>query len=80
MERMWSGDASMKYPKQWIVMVNIEDEPKTNKTIGDIYLVTPNADEAYAKVEELGDSMGENFVFEGFNDTPQIGGLRLWSQ
>ncbi|MCL2087005.1 MAG: hypothetical protein FWH05_05365 [Oscillospiraceae bacterium] len=80
MERLWSGEASMKYPKQWIVMVNIEDEPKTNKTIGDIYLVTPDKKEAYTKAKELGDSMGEQFVFEGFNDTPQIGGLELWCQ
>jgi len=80
MERIWSGEASMKYPKQWIVMVNLEDEPKTNKTIGDIYLVTPNKNEAYTKAKELGDSMGEKFVFEGFNDTPQIGGLELWCQ
>jgi hypothetical protein len=80
MERLWYGDAKMKYPKQWIVMVNIEDEPKTNKAFGDIFLVTANADEAYAKAEELGDSMGESFVFEGFNNTPQIGGLELCSQ
>jgi hypothetical protein len=80
MERLWSGDASMKYPKQWIVMVNIEDEPKTNKTIGDIYLVTPDVDEAYAKAKELGDSMGGKLVFEGFNDTPQIGGLEICYQ
>lgn len=80
MERLWYGEAKMKYPKQWVVMVNIEDEPITNKTIGDIYLVTPNKKEAYAKAKELGDSMGETFVFEGFNDTPQIGGLELCCQ
>jgi len=80
MERMWSGDARMKYRKQWVVMVNIIDEPETNKTIGDIYLVTSNADEAYDKAIELGNSMGENMVIEGFNDTPQIGGLELCCQ
>jgi nitrous oxide reductase len=84
MERMWSGDASMKYQKQWIVMVNVTDEPdeiesKAYKTMGDIYLVTPDADEAYAKAKELGDSMGESFVFQGFDDTPRIGGIR-WNQ
>jgi hypothetical protein len=77
MERMWSGDASMKYPKQWIVMVNIEDDPATNKDIGDIYLVTPNKDEAYNQAIALGRSMGRRLVMEGFNDSPQIGGL--WS-
>ena len=30
-------------------LVNMEDEPKTNKAYGDIYLVTPNEDEAYEK-------------------------------
>ena len=77
MERMWSGDASMKYPKQWIVMVNIEDDPATNKDIGDIYLVTPNKDEAYNRAIALERSMGRRLVMEGFNDSPQIGGL--WS-
>ena len=77
MERMWFGDAMMKYPKQWIVMVNIKDEPETNKAIGDIYLVTPDVDEAYATAKALGRSMGRRAVFEGFNDTPQIGGFTI---
>jgi len=79
MERMWSGEAEMKYPKQWIVMVNLITEPK-NKVVGDVLLVTPDKDEAYAKAKELGESMGRKVVFEGFNDTPQIGGLELWCQ
>jgi len=69
----------MKYPKQWIVMVNLTDEPKTNKAIGEIYLITQDKDEAYEKAIALGRSMGKKTVFEGFNDTPQIGGLELWS-
>ncbi|MCL2020413.1 MAG: hypothetical protein FWG70_11765 [Oscillospiraceae bacterium] len=77
MERIWSGEAVMKYPKQWIILVNMEDEPNTNKTFGDVYLVTPNEDEAYDKAIALGDSMGRRMVVEGFDDTPQIGGL--WS-
>jgi hypothetical protein len=80
MERMWSEEAFMKYPKQWIVMVNMEDEPKTNKAFGDVFLVTPDKKEALAKEKELGDSMGEVFVFEGFNDTPQIGGIEICYQ
>ncbi|MCL1822665.1 MAG: hypothetical protein FWG44_00520 [Oscillospiraceae bacterium] len=79
MERMWSGEASMKYPKQWIVMVNISTVPN-NRTMGDIILVTPNKTEAYAKAKEIGDSMGGKLVFEGFNDTPQIGGLEICCQ
>ena len=77
MERMWSGEAMMKYPMQWVVMVNIEDEPVTNKSIGDIFLVTPSKKEAYAKVKEIGKTMGDSMVVEGFNSTPQIGGLEL---
>jgi len=79
MEKVWSEEVFMKYQKQWIVMVNLSTEPK-NKTIGDVLLVTPNKDEAYAKAKELGDSMGGTLVFEGFNDTPQIGGLELCYQ
>ena len=80
MERLWYGEAKMKYPKQWIVMVNIEDEPNTNKTFGDIILITPDKKEAYAKAKEIGDSMGGKLVFEGFNDTPQIGGFEICYQ
>ena len=80
MERMWFGDAMMKYPKQWIVMVNITDEPETDKAIGDIYLVTPDVDEAYATAKVLGRSMGRRMVFEGFDDTPQIGGFTICCQ
>ena len=76
MERMWSKEAKMRYPMQWVVLVNISDEPKTNKTFGDVYLITSNREEAYAKAIALGDSMGGKMIVEGFNDTPQIGGLR----
>jgi hypothetical protein len=79
MERMWSGDAEMKYPKQWIVMVNISTEPN-NRAVGDIFLVTPDKKEAYAKAKEVGDSMGKQLVFEGFNDTPRIGGFEICCQ
>jgi hypothetical protein len=79
MERMWSEEAFMKYLKQWIVMVNISTE-SNNRTFGDIVLVTPDEDEAYAKAKEIGDSMGGKLVFEGFNDTPQIGGLEICYQ
>jgi len=75
-ERLWTEDVMMKYPKQWIVMVNLTIEPK-NRYIGEVYLITPDKKEAYAKAKALGDSMGKKTVFEGFNDTPQIGGLYL---
>ncbi|MDR2727641.1 MAG: hypothetical protein LBB56_00795 [Chitinispirillales bacterium] len=83
MERMWSGDAEMKYQKQWIVMVNLANKRENDgayKTIGDVYLVTPNEKEAYAKAKSLGNSLGENMVFEGFDDTLQLGGgLEPWN-
>ena len=79
MERMWRADAKKKYPMQWIVMVNLTTE-SSNKTIGDIYLVTPNKKEAYDTAKALGDTMGKKMVIEGFNDTPQIGGLYLCTQ
>ena len=79
MERMWSGEVSMKYPKQWIVLVNLSWE-KNNRVMGDIYYITASEDEAYAKAKELGDSMGDLLVVEGFDDTPQIGGFELWYQ
>jgi hypothetical protein len=76
MERLWSEEAKMKYPKQWIVMANLEDELNPYKTYGDVYLVTPSKDEAYASAKLLGNSMGGTLVFEGFDDTQRfLGGL-----
>jgi hypothetical protein len=81
MERMWVLEASLKYPKQWLVAVNLNWEPN-NKVIGDIYFVTSDEKEAYAKSKELrnqGD-LGEVMVVRGYDDTPQIGGLTVCSQ
>jgi hypothetical protein len=80
MERMWIGEARHKYPKQWIVAVNLSWEAN-NRVFGDIYLVTSDKKEAYEKGIELSESgaMGKASVFEGFNDTPQIGGLEYAS-
>ena len=80
MERLWSEEAMMKYPKQWVVLVNTSDDKQSHKTMGDVYLVTPDKKDAYAKAIALGDSLGENMVIEGFDDTPQIGGLDIWSR
>jgi len=79
MERMWSRKVAMKYPKQWIVLVNLSHEPN-NKVIGDVYLVTPDKDIAYSTAKSLGDSMGKKMVVEGFNDAPQIGGFTICTQ
>jgi hypothetical protein len=79
MERIWSREVAMKYPKQWIVLVNMSHEPK-NKVFGDVYLVTPDKKAAYATAISLGTSMGRLMVVEGYNDTPQIGGFTICSQ
>jgi hypothetical protein len=78
---MWVETASHKYPKQWIVAVNLEWEPKS-KLIGDVFMVTNSKDEAYGKVMELNESgeMGKVMVVPGYDDTPQIGGLTICSQ
>jgi hypothetical protein len=81
MERMWTQEAAHKYPKQWLVAVNITWEPGS-KSIGDIFMITPNKAEAYDKVMELRNSgdMCEVAVVRGYDDTPQIGGLTICSQ
>jgi hypothetical protein len=81
MERMWVLEAAHKYPKQWLVAVNLIWD-SGNKLIGDIFMVTPNKDEAYEKVMELidGDQMGKVMVVQGYDDTPQIGGLTICSE
>jgi hypothetical protein len=81
MERMWVLEAAHKYPKQWIVAVNLSTEPECRE-IGDIFLVTPDKNEAYAKCKEIrqrGD-MGEVAVVPGYDDRPQIGGLTVCSR
>ena len=76
-EKIWSAKVAMQYPKQWIVMVEMECDPKTNKYMGIVHYVTNDKKEAYEKSRELGKSMGKKVVIEGFNDTPQIGGFPI---
>ena len=75
MERMWLDEAAMKYPKQYFVAVNVAW--KDHKLFGDIYEIFSDFDLALAKSRELEQSgdMGRAEVIEGFDDTPQIGGL-----
>ena len=79
-KKIWSEEAYMQYPKQWIVFVEMECDPETHKYMGIVHFVTANKDEAYEKANAIGRSMGKKVVMEGFNDTPQIGGLSLWGQ
>ena len=78
--KIWSEEAYMQYPKQWIVFVEMECDPETHKYMGIVYLVTNSKDEAYETERVLGGSRGNSVVMEGFNDTPQIGGLSLWGR
>ena len=79
-KKIWSEEAVKQYPKQWIVFVEMECDPETHKYMGVVHFVTSNKDEAYETERALGRSMGNTVVMEGFNDTPQIGGLSLWNQ
>ena len=81
MERMWVNEAALKYPKQWIVAVNLVWDAE-NKVFGDIYEVTPDKSEAYRMSKELKSkgNLGKVMVMEGFNDAPQIGGLEVCPQ
>ncbi|MCL1884262.1 MAG: hypothetical protein FWF81_11010 [Defluviitaleaceae bacterium] len=79
-KKIWSEEAYMQYPKQWIVFVEMEHDPKTHKYMGLVHFVTPDKDEAYEKAMALGNTKGKKGVMEGFNDTPQIGGLSSWGQ
>ena len=80
LNKIWSEEAYMQYPKQWIVFVEMECDPETHKYMGIVHLVTDSKDEAYETEMALGRSRGNSAVMEGFNDTPQIGGLSLWGQ
>ena len=75
MERMWLDEAVMKYPKQYFVAVNVDWSD--NKLFGDIYEVFSDFNEALAQKRELQKTgnLGKTTVMEGFDDTPQIGGL-----
>ena len=74
-KKIWSGEATHLYPKQWIVFTEMEYDPETHKHVGIVYAVTPDKAEAYAIAKTLGDSRGKTGVMEGFNDKPYIGGL-----
>jgi hypothetical protein len=76
-QKIWSEEAFMKYPKQWIVFTEMEYDPQTYKHMGVVHYVTPDKCEAYEVARTLGRSRGNTGVMEGFNDTPHIGGL--WS-
>ena len=74
-KKIWSGEVANQYPKQWVVFVEVEYAPETHKYMGIVHFVTSDKNEAYETERALGKSRGNTVVIEGFNDTPQIGGL-----
>ena len=70
-QKIWSEEAYMQYPKQWIVFVEMEYDPETYKYMGFVHSVLDNKDEAY----EMARGLNKSMVIEGFNDKPYIGGL-----
>ena len=81
MERMWLGDARLKYWNSWIVAVNV-NRGEDNKAYGDICFVSQSRDEAYDKALELKKSgkMGHITVMESDGDPKYVGGLEVCRQ
>ena len=77
MERVLLYKAVALYPEQWIVFVNVRREPEEHASSGEVYWVTSNEDEAYEISGALGDEYGCSCVWEGYNERPEIGWLRL---
>ena len=73
--KIWALEAINLYPKQWVVLTEVECDTETGKHMGIVYLVTPEKDEAYRVSMELRGSGVKTIVIEGFNDKPHIGGL-----
>jgi len=74
-EKIWANEAIMQYPKQWIVMVHMETDRTTHKVMGTVHSVVHSWEEAFEIFTNLGEDMGRKTIFEGFDDTPHIGGL-----
>ena len=75
MERVLSTEVQMMYPKKWILLVDLKKPKGQYCTSGKVYWVANSKMEAFEKFIEIGDSLGETKIVEGFDDTPRIGGL-----
>ncbi|MCL2086846.1 MAG: hypothetical protein FWH05_04540 [Oscillospiraceae bacterium] len=75
MERMSLGAISMKYPKKWVIAVNVAWEE--NRLCGEVYKILEDSKEAIRIEKELDNKgeMGRVAAVEGYDDTPRIGGL-----
>ena len=74
-ERLWTSEVCHRFPKKWIVMVNLEwDATGRNKLVGFIHSVVDTWEEARTIVNTLDNSKGDVAIMEGFDDTPHVGG------
>jgi hypothetical protein len=72
------GDIRVRYPKQWIVITNLEwAEGEASCTIGLFHSAHDDRDIARAIRKGLPADAKETMVTEGFNDSPEIGGVML---
>ncbi|MDR2167128.1 MAG: hypothetical protein LBE35_04670 [Clostridiales bacterium] len=75
-ERIWINKAIMMFPQKWIVMVNEGwDGTGRNMSFGEIYAVTDTRDEAREIIKSLDDGFENVSIVEGYDPTPQIGGV-----
>ena len=76
-EKLFTGDVKMMYPKKWIVMTDLEDRSNHYSVIGIVHYVSSDEEDARKVLREIinGDKPNRAMIIEGFNDTPQIGGL-----
>ena len=76
MDRVWTSELTMEFPRKFIIFVNTDwAKDGSGKMMGDFYDVKDTHDEALELKKSLGDSMGDVSIFEGFDDSPQIGGF-----
>jgi hypothetical protein len=81
-EKLFTGEVAMMYPKQWVVMTELESQTNPYKLVGVVHYVSPNEDDARSVLRSLraDENSGRSCIVEGWNDTPQIGGLELWNR
>ncbi len=85
LERNWIPSISTKFPRKWIVVVNIGNAEVRNTIVingtvrslmesrGTVYAVCDTEREALAVKDDLDDSYGRTEILEGYDDRPMIG-------
>jgi len=84
-KKIWTSEVMMMYPKQWIVMIDLENEHSEQggyRTMGFVHYVTNDEVEARKILRTIRSSEGMDkaMLVEGWDDKPQVGGLSAWSQ